>query len=489
MESLTKQLEEAIAHHRAGRRTEAEAIYHYILARQPENADALQLLGTIEAQRGRLDAAIALMGRAIAINPHPADWHANLAAVYLMQRRLDPAIAAARRAVGINPQCAEGYLNLGSALSENSQWDEALAAFERVAALRPDWSDPHSGIGVLLKEKGRLDAAIASFRRALSLNPNHAEAHWNLALALLLQGNLSEGWREFEWRLKIPQIVAPEDFSQPRWDGGDLHGKTILAHDEQGFGDTLQFARYLPMLAQRGGKIILGCETLTARLLQAMPGIERMVTKGQPMPAFDVHVPLLSLPLIFGTTLATVPAAIPYMSAPAEEVEKWRRRMADGGRLRVGVVWAGRPTHRNDARRSMRLSQFAPLAEAESISFYSLQKGEAARESADPPSGMQWTDWTAELDDFAHTAGLVANLDLVICVDTAVAHLAGAMGKPVWVLLPFVPDWRWMMNREDSPWYPTMRLFRQTAAGDWEGVIRRVALALGQYPRKAMPRN
>jgi hypothetical protein len=316
----------------------------------------------------------------------------------------------------------------------------------------------------------------------VSLRTDYAEAHWNLALTLLLNSNLPEGWREFEWRLKIPEIVAPRDFSQPGWNGSDLRGKTILVHDEQGFGDAIQFARYLPMVAERGGNIILGCARETAGLFQTMPAIGRVLTSGQPMPGFDAHVPLLSLPLMFGTTLSTIPAKVPYLTAPAEGVENWRRKIGAGdGRVRVGLAWAGRPTHKNDPRRSMRLDQFAPLANIKSVCFYSLQKGEAARQSASPPAGMQWVDWTDDLHDFADTAGLVANLDLVICVDTAVAHLAGAMGKPVWVLLPFVPDWRWLLNRDDSPWYPTMRLFRQSTAGDWDGVIQRVGTALEEY--------
>jgi hypothetical protein len=268
-------------------------------------------------------------------------------------------------------------------------------------------------------------------------------------------------------------------FRQPQWDGGDLAGRTIHLHAEQGFGDTIQFIRYVVPVAQRGGRIVVECQPELKRLVQMMPSVSHVVTTGEPLVDFDVHCPLLSLPLAFGTTLESIPSQVPYLQAGAEDVSKWSRRMAGGASpLKVGLAWSGNKLNRNNHNRSLALGALAALAAVQETTFYSLQKGEAAHEARNPPAGLDLVDWTDDLHDFADTAGLIANLDLVISVDTAIVHLAGAMGKPVWVLLPFAPDCRWLLEREDSPWYPTMRLFRQTSPGDWASVARRVTEAL-----------
>ncbi len=265
------------------------------------------------------------------------------------------------------------------------------------------------------------------------------------------------------------------------WGGEDLNGRTILLGAEQGFGDVIQFARYVPEVAKRGGRVILMCYAELVRLLQGMEGVEQICSRNPP-PAFDVHCPLASLPGVMGTRLDSIPAEVPYLKADAAISETWGKKIGPrGDRLRVGLVWAGQPSHNRDMERSVLLSQFGPLVSRRDVAFYSLQKGEAAGQVKDPPMGMELIDFSADLRDFAETAGLISQLDLVITVDTAVAHLAGAMGKPVWVLLARLPDWRWLLDREDSPWYPTMRLFRQRTMGDWEDVIRRVAKELEGY--------
>jgi hypothetical protein len=272
------------------------------------------------------------------------------------------------------------------------------------------------------------------------------------------------------------------EFAEPPWDGRPLEGRTLLLHAEQGFGDAIQFIRYLPLAAERGGRIIIECQAQLQRLFQINAGGSQIVASGQPMPDFDSHCPLLSLPWVFGTTLASVPDIVPYLRADAENVGSWRQRLAEHSQVvKVGLVWSGNPAHKNDRCRSMTLARLAPLAQTRGVRFFSLQKGEAATEARTPPPGMELIDWTEELTDFADTAALIAHLDLVIAVDTAVAHLAGAMGKPVWTLLPFVPDWRWLLEREDSPWYPSMRLFRQPFWGDWDSVIERVADELSNW--------
>ena len=300
---------------------------------------------------------------------------------------------------------------------------------------------------------------------------------------MLTRGEFIPGWDEYEWRWRCKDFALfRRNFPQPQWDGSDLSGHTILLHTEQGFGDALQFIRYLPLVTQRGGRIIIQCQAELQRLFQIMAGDCPVMARGQPLPAFDVHCPLLSLPRVFGTTLGTIPRQVPYLHAAHAMVENWRERLAvDAGSLNVGLAWAGHPAFKGDRLRSPRhLSLLAPLVKIRKARFVSLQKGEASNQTRNPPEGMNLVDWTEELKDFADTAALIANLDLVISSDTAVVHLAGAMGKPVWVLLPFAPDWRWLLEREDSPWYPTMRLFRQPAIGDWDSVMQKVVDALAK---------
>jgi len=340
-------------------------------------------------------------------------------------------------------------------------------------------------LGIALNDKGQSDEAVAAYWQAVAIDPDLPASQWNLALALLVRGDFAQGWGKYEWRRKCADIgCARPDIIQQQWHGEPLEGRTILLHAEQGFGDTIQFMRYLPLVVQCGGRVIVECQSELQRLLKIMAPDIPIIARGQPLPDFDLQCPLLSVPKAMGTTLATIPAHVPYLRADAQDMQAWRNRLADHGHcMKVGLIWAGNPRHKNDRNRSMKLAHFAHLAQVQGVQFYNLQKGEAAAEAKTFPLGMALIDWTDELKDFADTAGLIANLDLVIAVDTAVAHLAGAMGKPVWTLLPFCPDWRWLRGREDSPWYPTMRLFRQPANGDWNSVMKRVAEALASFPQ------
>ncbi len=316
--------------------------------------------------------------------------------------------------------------------------------------------------------------------RTLEIRPDYAEAHYNLAMHLLLHGDFERGWKEYEWRKRMKSAIGVREFSQPMWDGGDLNGKTILLWGEQGLGDVIQFARYVPLLLERGAKVVLESYMPLARLMQHSLGGVKIAIAGQALPLFDVHFPLLSLPLAMGTTLATIPTRTPYLAASAELVRSWGRRFNESERsLRVGLVWAGRSSHINDRNRSMKLNLLAGLKDVAGISFYSLQKGPARAQIAQSVFAGSSIDWTDKLDDFADTTALVANLDLVIGVDTAVAHLAGAIGKPVWVLLSTPPDWRWLLKRADSPWYPTMRLFRQECAVIGPGLLTAWLMGFG----------
>lgn len=439
---------EALQHHGAGRLGSAERLYRQILARQPDDATALHNLGLIAQQTGHTDDALRLMARSLQLAPNAAAWWFNLGEVH---RRLDDmprAAEALRRAVAIKPDYAQAWDTLASALREMGRYDEAMPCLDRALGLRPDL----------------------------------AIIHWNRAIALLLEGRLVEGWAEAEWRLAYTPALR-RDFPQPAWDGGDLAGRTILLHAEQGLGDAIQFCRYAPIVAARGGQVVLECQPELADLLATAPGVSQVVRRGDPLPAFDVHCPLLSLPHRFGTTLQTIPAATPYLAPDPAKVQAWRSRLA--GDVKVGLAWAGSSGHANDRQRSCRLSDFAPLANVPGVTFYSLQKGPAASQAVNHPPGLRLLDPAADLHDFSDTAALVANLDLVISVDTAVVHLAGALAKPTWVLLPFNPDWRWLRERQDTPWYPAMRLFRQRERGSWTSVFERVAAELaGMHPNK-----
>ncbi|HEY1921762.1 MAG TPA: glycosyltransferase, partial [Tepidisphaeraceae bacterium] len=350
--------------------------------------------------------------------------------------------------------------------------------------LNPNWPDAHNNLGLALRNVARHQDALIAFKRALALRPDYASAHWNLSWTLLMLGELKAGWLEFEWRTQCAGGTPPRPFHQPQWRGEDLAGRTILLTAEQGFGDMIQMIRYAPLIAKRGGKIIVESPPELTRLFQSVDGVGQLVKQGESLPAFDLHCPLMSLPLAFGTTLETIPADVPYLTAPPDRVAAWQQLIGPSdSHLRVGLVWAGRPTQQFDRWRSSRFEYFAKLASAKSVRFFSLQKGSAATEARSAPAEMDITDWTTDLNDFSETAALIANLDLVIGIESAVTHLAGAMGKPVWAVLAHVADWRYMLNRSDSPWYPTMRLFRQPGPGEWEMVLDEVAGALKQMTR------
>jgi Flp pilus assembly protein TadD len=515
--TLQQQFESGVSYHQAGRLAEAERIYREILAQQPNHAEASHLLGVLAGQVGRNDIAVELIRRAIALRGDYAEAHSNLGIALKDKGQLDEAITAFRQAIVLNPNLPEAHNNLGVALKDKGQLDEAMAACRRAIALRGNYAEAHNNLGIALRGQGQLDEAIAAYRQAIALNPNFpeahsnlghalrengqledavvaihqaialrpdfAEAHYNLGSTLLLWGNFEPGWEEYEWRWKCKGFPSsPRNFTQGQWDGGPLEGCTLLLHTEQGLGDAIQFIRYLPLVAQRGGKIIIECQADLQRLFRTTAERCQIVARGQPLPAFDFHCPLLSLPRVFGTNLANIPNIVPYLHADAEDAGRWQRRLAEHAPLvKVGLAWAGSPAHEDDRNRSIKLARLAPLGQAPGVRFFSLQKGEAAVETKTPPPGLELVDWTEELKDFADTAALIANLDLVIAVDTAVAHLAGAMGKPVWVILQFMPDWRWLLDRDDSPWYPTMRLFRQPRRGDWDSVITRVVDALSLW--------
>jgi len=508
--TLQQQLESALSHHQAGRFAEAETIYRQILSQNPNHVEALNLLGTLAAQAGRLDAGLELMRRVIRLHPDLAQAHYNIGIALQRKGQLDEAIASYHQTIRLKPDFAEAYNNLGSALQDIGQLDEAITAFRQAIRLKPDHPGAHVNLGNVLTDMGQLDEAIACYRQAvrikpdlalahnnlgnalkdigqldeaiaacqqaIRIKPDYAEAHWNLALALLMSGDFERGLAEYEWRWRVKSMWVAPSFSQPQWMGEELGGRTILLFPEQGLGDAIQFVRYVPLVTRRGGRVIIACQPELARLFERMPDVARVVVSGQPIPPFDVQCSLVGLPRIFATDLNSIPAAIPYLTADSGLVETWSKRLGPtDGRLRVGIAWSGSPRFKANLTRSLNLQQLAPLAAAPGVKFYSLQKGPAGEQAKNPPVGLELVDLGPQLKDLADTAAVMSLMDLIITTDTSVPHLAGALAKPVWVMLQHVPDWRWLLERQDSPWYPTMRLFRQPSRGDWDSVIKRVA--------------
>lgn len=449
------------------------------------NALARDALAHLEA--GRYDQAERLLYRALVLAPASAEIHNNLGNVLRSAGRLDGAIEAYRGAIALAPELAEAHFNLGLGILRRGDVAGAKECFQAALDSRPDLADAQLNLGFLLEEEGDNAGAIAAYRSAVAVEPGLVEAHVNLGMQLLLAGRLAEGWKEYEWRQRYPEysgadLAAGGEEYPRRWEGGALEGRTILLDAEQGFGDAIQFLRYAPLVAERGGRVLVRCAPELAGLTAIAPGVTATATRGGPLPAFDIHCPLPSLPLVFRTTLEDIPAQVPYLRADPQKLERWRSRLAGGAAdLRVGLVWASQSQHRTAGAKSLALAALAPLAGIPGLRLYSLQKGEAARQAERSPAGLRIEDLSGELRDFSDTAAAVANLDLVISVDTAVAHLAGAMGRPAWTLLKHAPDWRWLLAREDSPWYPTMRLFRQRKPADWRPVVDEVAGALRQF--------
>jgi len=502
----------AFRHQQAGRLSDAERGYRRILELEPRNANALHLLGMIGFQTGRNAMAVDLIEQAIAIEGGNAQFHLNLGNLQQARGDLEAAIASYRRALALHPNSAAAWSNLGEALKSQGKLEEAAASLERALALEPQLAVAHSNLGNVRQAEGQLEAALQCYERALSLDPDLAMAYANMGNLRETQGKLREAAACYERALQLQPDFAvarfnrsilrllegdfagglpdyefrkclhpPREFVQPHWRGDPMHGQRILLYAEQGLGDTVQFLRYVPMVQAMGGEAILEVPASLRRMALELPRMDatHVIAAGERLPEFHWQCSLMSLPLAFGTTVATIPGTIPYLTAPMTA----RRRAAEfpwpQGRLRVGLAWAGSQTHRKDRYRSIHPTLLSPLLGREDTAFYSLQVGPRAEELA--ALGFQVTNLAPWIEDMADTAALIVQLDLVIAVDTAVAHLAGALGKPVWVLLPSAPDWRWLLDREDSPWYPGMRLFRQRQLGEWEPVVDRIGEALKRF--------
>jgi|HubBroStandDraft_1064217.scaffolds.fasta_scaffold00033_16 tetratricopeptide (TPR) repeat protein len=479
-----------------GRQAEAVRSLEAALALEPDLAEARCTLGVALAALGRADDAIASFRAALACDPDMAQAHFNLAGLFVSRGQVPAAMVHYRELVRLEPGNAMAHHLLGRGLCGEGDIDEGVRHFREAIRLQPGYAEARHNLGMTLAFAGRWEEALAALEETLRVEPRSPQSHYDLCLVLLMLGRFEAGWEELEWRWGIEgtrDLRRP--FPQPQWRGEDLAGKSLMLHDEQGLGDTLQFCRYAPLVAGRGGKLYFEVNAALVTLLRrsfagdridflprspSFPGIDRL-------PACDYHSPLMSLPRVFGTRLESIPAEIPYLRCDPEKRRVWSDRLAFLPRPRVGLVWAGRPGYAQDAVRSIALARFAPLAGISGASFLSLQKGPAAAQLQTPPPGLTIHDFTADLADFDDTAALVDTLDLVISVDTAVAHLAGGLGKSVWLLNRRIPDWRWLLDREDSPWYPTLRLFRQPRHGDWDSVVARVAEGLAAFVGEGRP--
>ncbi len=462
----------------------ADAIlsFQHALKLNPRHWDAANKAAHLLYRSDRFEEALACLNLCDELQPGQFPTLQMRALTLHKLRRFEEALADNTRALAARPDDAEALNNRGVILRMLKRFDEAVANYDRALASRPGYAEALYNRGLALDELKRFDEALASYDRAVRARPDYVEAHWNEALLRLLTGDFSRGWAKYEWRWKNQSLaLTKRNFAQPLWLGEDaIDGKTVLLHSEQGFGDTIQFCRYVPLVAARGARVIVEVAAPLQDLMSDLAGATQVIPRGTPLPDFDYQCPLLSLPLAFGTRLETIPAPTPYLHAPAQASKAWQARLGPKTRPRIGLAWSGNAAHKDDQNRSIGLRFLSPLLDT-GATFVSLQKDVRDADAAVLGERDDILHFGDALKDFSDTAALISNLDLVISVDTSVAHLAGALGKPVWVLLTYVPDWRWLLDRDDSPWYPTARLFRQNDARTWDDAIARVREALLEF--------
>ena len=438
----------------------------------PQYVEALSNRGAALEELGRLEDALKSYDRAVAVRADFTEALSNRGNTLKTLGRFEEALESYDRALAAHPEHVEALYNRGFTLQELQRFADAVESYDRALAVRPHHAEALSNRGGALQELRRFADALESYNRALAIRPDYAEARWNRALLLLLNGSFADGWLGYESRRSMPSWTA-RNLNGHEWSGDSPAGRRLLLYAEQGFGDTIQFARYAPLAAARGARVILEVQPPLESLLTMLNGVEAVVAKGDPLPPFDLHCPLLSLPLLFGTTRDTIPADVPYIRPTADRCDIWRRRLPRDAAT-VGLVWSGSPESSKDRQRSIPFEQFAPLLTVPGIRFVSLQKDVRVTDACALREQGKVIDLGADLKDFSDSCAAISQLDMVITVDTAVAHLAGAIGKPVWILLPYVPDFRWLLDCTDSPWYPNARLFRKSKDSDWAEVVSRV---------------
>jgi Flp pilus assembly protein TadD len=465
-----------------GRLHEAELRYREACHLKPDYPVVFNNLGNLLGALGRLGEAEAHFRHALSLKPDFPEACNNLANLLLHCRRASEAETFCREALRLRPEYALAHNSLANALMEYDDYQAAEFHYREAVRLKPDYAEAYNNLGSLLGRLCKLDDSMAFFREAVKLQPDFHEAHANLGMTLLGVGEFEEGWRTYDTHRKIEGL---QDLKGPRWEGEVLDGRVLLVYAEQGYGDVIQFSRFVPLIASRA-RVVFEVPRELLGLLADLPGVDQMVARGDPLPPYDAHCALLSLPRWLGITVERVLGDLPYVSAAPQKRQNWRDRVGELSGLRIGLAWAGNPPLASDRRRSISLDKFSRLAEVSGVSFVSLQKGVAAEQTLSPPAGMVVHDWTADLHDFADTAALVSELDLVIAVDTSVVHLAGALGHPVWLLNRFDSCWRWQIDSERSPWYKTLRQFKQPKPGDWDSVFSQVKAALESASRKVL---
>jgi tetratricopeptide (TPR) repeat protein len=490
---IQKLIGQAIECFQGGLVGEAEKLLLQVLKTDKSNMAALEILGLIKASSGAHLEAIKYFKQATLVDPSNSSVQRNFARAvtegslnylnrgiaFRLDRHFSESIHYFDEAIAINPDYADAHFNRGISLQHLGRLEEALESYAKTIRILPHFSEAYFNSAIALRDLERPIEALDNFDHAIKLSPDHSIAHWNKALLLLVSGNFQQGWIEHEWRWKSVTKDHVRNFSQPLWLGKEsLEGKTILLHSEQGFGDTIQFCRYVKLVAKLRAKIILEVEPALVGLLSELEGVNQIVTRGDPLPKFDFQCPLLSLPLAFNTTLETIPAPLRYVESNRTKVDTWKRKLGEKSRKRIGIAWSGSHFHNNDHNRSIAIHEILPLlSPSPSYEYISLQK-EMRNSDATALESVEIKFFGNELNDFSDTAALCELVDIVISVDTSVAHLAGALGKPTWILLPYNPDWRWLLNRSDSPWYPSMTLYRQKTAGDWKTVLSELKLKI-----------
>ena len=473
-----QEIQEILSAYNAANFQMAAKLANDVASRFPNHPFAWKVLGAVFAQTGQLDKALALMQQSARLSPNDAEAHSNLGVAFKELGRLNEAEASYREAIRLKPDFADAHSNLGNALKDLGRLTETEASYREAIRLKPDFAGAHSNLGNALQELGRLNEAEASYREAIRLKPDCAEAKLNLSLHRLLQSDFDEGLILHEWRWDGAKQTKKRkrNFKQALWLGNkNIKGKTILIHAEQGLGDTIKFCRYIKLVQQLGSEVIFEVQAPLASLLSQLDGVARLIPRGTALPAFDYQCPLLSLPLAFKTNLVSIPASIPYLSAEADRVKQWKDHLGDHG-YKIGICWQG-----TQKDRSVSITFFQALSQIPNVRLISLLKGDGERDLDSLPDGMRIETLGSGFDSsgaFLDTAAVMKCCDLVITIDTSVAHLAGALGVRTWVALKFIPDWRWMLDRSDSPWYPTMRLFRQKQRDEWQSVFDEMSLTL-----------
>ncbi len=458
----------------SGRAAEAEQLCRLAVRERPGSAQAWFLLGTAVQLQGQPGQAVSPYEHAIAIDPARLEALNNLGAALCAIGRVDESARRLEQAIAARPEYAEAHNNLGNARQRQGRFADAIACYRRALELRPGYLDAHNNLGNALRAAGRPDLAVESYERALALSPEHPRVRLGRALAWLQQGDYARGWPEYEWRLKCPEHAIPS-LPGPVWDGAPLDGRAILLYADSGLGDALMFIRYAQDVAARGGRVVVACRRPLARLFERSPGVARVVAEGEDLPPFAVHAPLMSLPRMLGATEPAAADVVPYLAVDQVLVDRFGRDLEALAGRRIGIAWQGNPAFGRDSERSFRLEQFEPLARVPGVRLVSLQKGAGTEQLAELGGRFEVFDFGTGIDDLADTAAVMKNLELVVAPDTALVHLAGGLGVPAWVALGVAPDWRWLLGRDQSPWYPRTRLFRQQRWGDWHGVFERMA--------------